>query len=119
MLDPISIIRLYTRPKSLTPSMLVGLAPNSIVVEPILPPRQSEGGIQLQQGDIPGTAAIAYRVLQVGPASYEWPVNVGVGDVVIVRNAMLEPLHPAQDILVIEAKHVLARMLLPEVPGDA
>ncbi len=119
MLDPVTIQRLYTRPRSLTVEMLEAVAPNSIVVEPVLPPNQTASGIQLQQGDVPGTAAIAFRVLQVGESTYPWPVSVDDGDIVVVRNAMLEPIHPAMDILVIEAKHVLAKLTLPEVPDGA
>lgn len=118
-LDPITLQRLYTRPKSLTVDMLEDVAPNSIVIEPVLPPNQTASGIHLKEGEIPGTAAIAFRVLQVGESTYPWPVSLGAGDIVVVRNAMLEPIHPAMDILVIEAKHVLAKLDLPTVPEGA
>jgi hypothetical protein len=119
MLDPITLQRLYTRPRSLRVEHLDALAPNSVVVEPVLPPNQTESGILLKEGDIPGTAAICFRVLDVGPETYPPPMSIGDGDIVVVRNAMLEPIHPAMDILVIEAKHILARLKLPEVPGGA
>ncbi len=118
-LDPITLQRLYTRPKSLTPQMVLHLANDHLLVEPVLPPNQTTSGIQLQQGEVPGTAAIAFRVLGRGFQSYDWPMGIDAGDVLIVRNAMLEPIHPAMDILVIEAKHVLAKLDLPTVPEGA
>lgn len=119
MLDPVTLQRLYTRPKSMTPEMILHLANDNLLVEPVLPPNQTSSGIQLQQGDVPGTAAIAFRVLRRPFQTYDWPMDIEVGDIVIVRNAMLEPIHPAMDILVIEAKHVLAKLTLPEVPDGA
>jgi hypothetical protein len=65
-----------------------------------------------------GTACIAYVVAGVGvieAAADQHPqtwVGIEPGDVVVVRNAMLEPLHPDLEPLLIHRRHVLAKVRL-------
>lgn len=96
-------------------------APNTVILEPLRRPETSIGGIvevvDANKGTL-GVNCLAYRVLMVGddrkagdidPASF---VDVGVGDVVVVRNGMLEPLHPKLEPLSIHRMHVLAKINL-------
>lgn len=96
-------------------------APNTVILEPLRRPETSAGGIvevvDANKGTL-GVNCLAYRVLMVGedrvagdidPASF---VDVCVGDVVVVRNGMLEPLHPNLEPLSIHRMHVLAKINL-------
>jgi hypothetical protein len=96
-------------------------APNTVILEPLRRPETSAGGIvevvDANKGTL-GVNCLAYRVLMVGsdrmagdidPASF---VDVVVGDVVVVRNGMLEPLHPNLEPLSIHRMHVLAKINL-------
>lgn len=96
-------------------------APNTVILEPLRKPQTSAGGIVTVVDEHKGTLGVnclAYRVLMVGddriagdidPASF---VDVVVGDVVVVRNGMLEPLHPNLEPLSIHRMHILAKINL-------
>lgn len=118
MLDPVSIIRLYTT-ANLKASDLTGIPDGHVIVSPVLPPSMSEGGLYVgDAGKIPGTAELAYRVERIAPGSWQ-PFDIRDGDVVVVRNAMLEPLHPAMHLLLIGSQHIIAKLHIPEVDVGA
>ena len=112
----------------------VAVKPNHILVEPIKPDEETttKGGILLpglEIGRIPGVSAFMYRVLARGPVVVsgdlgsndgevkeamtvclrdgESYIAAAVGDVVVVRNAMVDPVHVNQKLLIIHDKHVL------------
>jgi hypothetical protein len=118
MLDPVSVIRLYTT-ASLKPDDLTGIPDGHVLVSPVLPPSMSEGGLYVGDANkIPGTAALAYRVERISPVCFP-PFDLKQGDVVVLRNAMLEPLHPAMHLLLIGAQHIIAKLRIPEVDVGA
>ena len=92
------------------------LKPGYVLLEPVRPDptKETQGGIILAPrvvDSIPGVSAIYYRVVAVAPDVSEWEA----GDHVVVRNGMLEPIHPSQRLLLCDARHVLASVL-PEAP---
>lgn len=118
MLDPVSVIRLYTT-ANLKASDLTGIPEGHVIVSPVLPPSMSEGGLYVgDAGKIPGTAALAYRVERCSHVCFP-PFDINEGDVVVLRNAMLEPLHPAMHLLLIGAHHIIAKLHIPEVDVGA
>jgi hypothetical protein len=93
------------------------VAPNTALLLPLRRPARSSGGIVTAVDEVKGTlgtACIAYVVAGVGtiqPAADQHPATwtaVEPGDVVVVRNAMLEPLHPDLEPLSIHRRHILA-----------
>jgi|31_taG_2_1085359.scaffolds.fasta_scaffold36097_2 co-chaperonin GroES (HSP10) len=89
------------------------LATNLLLVEPIYPPEQSLGGIVTGQAwqTLPGNRMLMFRVVAHGEQSGcdEWPAeSFSVGDVLVIRNAMAEPVHPNLEFLVVNMRHVLA-----------
>jgi hypothetical protein len=93
------------------------IAPNTALLLPLRRPAKSTGGIVTAVDEVKGTlgtACVAYVVAGLGAehASADqhpqtW-TNVNPGDVVVVRNAMLEPLHPDLEPLSIHRRHILA-----------
>jgi hypothetical protein len=93
------------------------IAPNTALLLPLRRPARSSGGIVTAVDEVKGTlgtACIAYVVAGVGvvqPAADQHPATwtaVEPGDIVVVRNAMLEPLHPDLEPLSIHRRHILA-----------
>lgn len=93
------------------------IAPNTALVLPIRKPSVSAGGIvgAVDENKATlGTNAIAYVVSGVGPvaaAADQHPqtwLQIEAGDVVVVRNAMLEALHPDLEPLSIHRRHILS-----------
>ena len=90
----------------------VVLAPNSVIVSPVRAP-ESIGRIITSHvaSSVPGSAHLMYRVEVVGPVtddtSHQWVV-VKRSDIIVVRNQMLESLHPDGRMLTIERRHVRA-----------
>ena len=93
--------------------------PNCALVRPIRRPEKSAGGIieviDEKRGTL-GTNALVYLVLALGdeveteedhPDTY---LNVKPGDVVVLRNAMLEPLDDTLNTLSIHRSHVLSKV---------
>ena len=102
---------------------VVGIQPNTAILMPIRRPSLSAGGVitvvDENKGTL-GTNCLAYSVVSVGveQASADqhpqtW-LPIEVGDVVVVRNSMLEPLHPNLEPLSIHRMHVLALISLRE-----
>jgi co-chaperonin GroES (HSP10) len=94
-------------------SDFVGVKEDMLIIEPLKPDAETatKGGIILpgqEVGKIPGVAAFLYRVAAKGPDIEHWPLAPQVGDIVIVRNAMVDPLHVNQALLTVHRKHVLA-----------
>lgn len=86
--------------------------PGYLLLEPIRPDpsKETQGGIILAPrvvDSIPGVSAIYYRVVAVADDVVQWQA----GDFVVVRNGMLEPIHPSQRLLLCDAQHVLAQVL--------
>lgn len=97
------------------------VAPNTALLLPLRRPARSTGGIVTAVDEVKGTlgtACIAYVVAGIGvlqPSADQHPqtwVGIEPGDVVVVRNAMLEPLHPDLEPLLIHRRHVLAKVRL-------
>jgi len=108
------------------------IKPNHIIVEPLKPSKDdlTEGGIVLPGqavGNIPGVACFCYRVIARGeyvvgdgdrrdPAVWstmtltdgDEALLVKPGDVVMVRNAALDPIHVNQRQLIVHVRHVLS-----------
>jgi hypothetical protein len=90
------------------------LQPGLVLVEPVRPPAVTLGGIHtaVDWAQMPAPRCILHRIVKVGPddASYEGPeILVAVGDIVIIRTAMAEPIHPKLEPLLIHRRHILAR----------
>lgn len=117
--DSVTVHELYRN--GLRIEAVSACAPNTVIVEPVHNPAVSEGGIIVENAKgVRGTDCLAYRVAMVGedrptdgidPASF---LPVAVGDVVALRNGMLEPLHPKLEPLAIHRMHLLARVDLRE-----
>jgi hypothetical protein len=115
----VSVHELYTN--GLPIKAIDDLAPNTALLMPIRRPGKSGGGIVTVVDEVKGTlgtACIAYAVCGVGPV---WPTNednpdawlpVEDGDIVVVRTAFLEPLHPDLEPLAIRRRHILAKIRL-------
>lgn len=92
--------------------------PNTAMVRPIRRPAESAGGIitstDAKKGTL-GTNALCYVVLalgdEVGPADVvdQW-LRVQPGDVVVLRNAMLEPLDETLNTHLISRQHILSKV---------
>jgi hypothetical protein len=92
------------------------IAPNTVLLLPLRRPAKSTGGIVTAVDEVKGTlgtACVAYVISGVGDVQASadqhpqtW-VPVNPLDVVIVRNAMLEPLHPDLEPLSIHRRHIL------------
>lgn len=83
------------------------LAAGLVLVEPVRPPERTSAGIvvSLDTTRTEGTRALMYRVVRLAPGL---PDGVNVGDVVVLRNALLDPIHPSLDLLVIKREHIVA-----------
>lgn len=101
-------------------SDFAALKANQALVAPIMPPKKI-GSIEMpgKVRDIRKNEAVAFRVLKVSSALVDEPENgfrvetalpLDAGDVVILRNAMLDPVHPDGEPLAIHRKHILARV---------
>lgn len=96
---------------------LEAIKPNTAVLLPIKRPGLSDGGIitvvDENKGTL-GTNCLAYLVAGVGEevkTSDEHPASwcaIEPGDIVVVRNQMLEPLHPDLEPLLIHRMHILS-----------
>lgn len=99
-----TVADIYT--KGFDPDQLDIPAPR-VLVAPVKPPEKMGGIIAtLATTTIEGTRAIMFRVVR---DSGEWRT----GDVVVLRNALLEPIQPDLGLLVVDAAHILGRVNLP------
>lgn len=115
----LSLHDLYAKGKGLSAAYIEDITPNTLLLLPLRRPGVSKGGVYTavdeQKGTL-GTNCIAYVVAGVGPtaaAADQHPqtwLPVEPGDVVVVRTAMLEPLHPDLEPLSIHRRHVLAKI---------
>lgn len=115
----VSVHELYTN--GLPVKAIDDLAPNIALLMPIRRPAKSSGGIVTAVDEVKGTlgtACIAYIVVGVSavvetnedkPAAW---MPVEPGDVVVVRTAFLEPLHPDLEPLTIRRRHILSKIRL-------
>ena len=115
----VSVHELYTN--GLPVKAIDDLAPNTALLMPIRRPAKSSGGIVTAVDEVKGTlgtACIAYIVVGVSavvetnedkPAAW---MPVEPGDVVVVRTAFLEPLHPDLEPLTIRRRHILSKIRL-------
>lgn len=107
--------------KGLSAADVDDVTPNTLLLLPLRRPAVSAGGVVTavdEHKGTRGTNCIAYVVAGIGDeqASADqhpqtW-LPVSLGDVVIVRTAMLEPLHPDQEPLSVHRRHVLAKVRL-------
>jgi co-chaperonin GroES (HSP10) len=92
---------------------------NLHIVEPVVPKAaegerdmKTAGGIivpgHATTDKIPGTAALIYRIARKADAPGDGALGVDVGDLVTLRNAMLDPLGPKQTHHTIDALHIVA-----------
>ena len=105
--NTVDVERIYR--VGLFPGDLEDIPARCYVVAPLKPVGASAGGIVYSHhlDDLPGTAAVCYEIVAT---SGEQNLERAVGDVVVLRNAMLEPLHPNMNLLLIAAQHVLAKV---------
>lgn len=99
------------------PDDIAQLKAGYVLLEPIRPDptKETQGGIILAPrvvDSIPGVAAIYYRIVAVAHDVAEWKA----GQQVVVRNGMLEPIHPSQRLLLCDARHVLAAVMPERSP---
>ena len=89
------------------------LRPDTIIVEPVRPPRQAEGvriiGAASRTEELLSTVCLVFRVLAVGPQVTQGNLVVMPGDPVALRNAALDPIHPNGNVLRIDPKHIFLR----------
>ena len=90
--------------------------PNCVLVRPLRRPAKSAGGIitaiDERRGTL-GTNALCYLVLAVNDTGYSGEAEfmpVSSGDVVVLRNAMLEPLDDTLNTLSIHRSHILTKV---------
>lgn len=77
-----------------------------VIVRPLRPPEKIGAIITtIATNNIKGTECLLYEVVR-GDADN----TVNKGDVVILRNAMLDPLHPNLETLAVDRKHILERL---------
>jgi hypothetical protein len=109
--------------------------PNSLVVSPVAPP-EAMGGIIMPGTSVAGANHVAYRVEKTGllvtaggdmgasaallPGDSGDAVfaNLKAGDVVTLRNGMLEPMDPHGALLSIDVRHILAVLVPFDSPPD-
>ena len=90
-----------------TASDFASLRPGLVLVEPVKPPSVTGSIILAEQTkQVLGNACQIYRVLRAPDAQSPDDVQVKAGDIVSLRNAALEPIHPAQGQFVIHARHI-------------
>lgn len=100
------------------------IKPNTLLVSPVRPPDRISG-LVMPGSSVTGANAILYRVEAVSPLArgaesgrasvWLLPGDAGdtaiatlkPGDVVTLRNGMLEPVHPDGSLLAIDVRHVL------------
>lgn len=77
-----------------------------VILKPIRPPEKIGAIITtVASNNIAGLQCLLYEVVRG-----DLDNTVSRGDVVIVRNAMLDPLHPNQETVCIDRKHILERL---------
>lgn len=115
----VSIADLYRR--GLPHDAICEVAPNVLILAPIRRPGVSEGGIitetDARKGTL-GTNCLAYFVLGRGahaPVPGEHWMVVRPGDVVVVNNASLEPLHSNLEPLVCHVRYAKAKLRLTDI----
>lgn len=103
MADERTIARVYTEGFRASD---IRLAAGLVLVSPVRPPERTEAGIvvSLATTRIEGTRAILYRVEAIADGAED---GLLVGDVVVLRNALLDPIHPDLEALVIRREHIV------------
>jgi co-chaperonin GroES (HSP10) len=91
------------------------LQPGLVVVTPVRPPSVTLGGIHtsVDWAKMPAPRCVLHKVTVVGPQdeSYDGSkLDLAVGDVVVIRTAMAEPVHPELEPLLVHCRHVLAKV---------
>ena len=91
------------------------LQPGLVVVTPVRPPSVTLGGIHtsVDWAKMPAPRCVLHKVTVVGPQdeNYDGPkLDLAVGDVVVIRTAMAEPVHPELEPLLVHCRHVLAKV---------
>lgn len=109
----------YTKPLPVT--CFVDIAPNNVLLSPLRKPFKTEAGLITSSKEEATSAVgcVAYVVLGVGelvatPESATF-LSVEAGDIVAVRNMILEPLCPAEEPLLCHRSGVLAKLQLADV----
>lgn len=88
---------------------------NHLILQPVQGVARTASGIHLSGSttEVHGLAALAYKVMVIGPLTADVDqlvADLTVGDIISVRNAMLDGLSEKNDVAVIEARHVLAKL---------
>ncbi len=86
--------------------------PHLHLIEPIIPDVQvvTQGGLYIpgkQIEAIPGNAALMFRVVKAAEPRDPEEVRCSDGDVVVVRNGLVDLIHPNGRLAVLDTKHVL------------
>lgn len=97
------------------PDDFAHLQPGLVVLEPVRPPAVTIGGIHtaVDWAQMPAPRCVLHKVVRVGPKDLNCDVpqlDLDVGDVVVIRTAMAEPVHPSLEPLLVHRRHVLAKV---------
>lgn len=86
------------------------------IVVPLFPPEQLSSGIALppQIVNLPGTGAYVYRVIAMALEQPHEAPPIEIGDVVLLRNAHLDPIQVDRKVFTIKTEHILAVIHRPE-----
>lgn len=86
------------------------MKPGVVVVEPVRPPRLVAGiDVSAATANVPGTAALLFRVLAVAHEQPPGVLLVQAGDVVTLRQAQLDPMQFDQAVMNIKSEHLLSK----------
>lgn len=88
------------------------MRPGLVLVEPIKPPKQTAGGVLIPHTvaeDAPSTACLLFRVVATSKEHAPGTLAHAVDDVVILRQAFLDPLNVKQTLLWIKSEHLLSK----------
>lgn len=102
-------MRVYT--EGFRPSDFDDMKPGNVVVEPVRPPGKSAGGVYTGPAaeNVPGTGCLFYRVVATSKEHPPGNLKHEPGDVVVLRQAHLDPMNGSQTFLWIKSDHLLAK----------
>lgn len=116
-MNPATISRIYR--KGGASAEHLELRDNTVIVEPVREPLMTAEGVVLvgAAADRDGLKCFMYRVIAHGKLTRPDDLRVGIGDVVDLINAMLDPLHENREAARIDVKHIFAIFERADQPG--